>query len=509
VRRIVSDSPLDSTASGQPLARHFTRLFAATLAIVAALLTGGQVVTQLRLKEQINVIKVVRVAALQRTKSQQIAKNALRLTAAETPAEYRAILGDLRTIFEQFNDIHHAVRVGELPGRNIKLTYSDSVRTRYQELEPFYQIIHKTVSALLKKAESADGPATLNAEPELTNLLQYENRFLQRMDAIIQQHNRETLTNLSNMEDMELYLYSFTLLGLVLIGWFILLPTLRKLRQAIEQLVAAENRTATANRKLLSINRILKETRQQLFDATRQQYQQQMDEQKLRTFYLMSGQEEERKRLSRELHDGIGQMLTAIKLQVESLDTSLKKNGQELPNMNPLKSLITQTIQEARNVSNNLMPTVLSDFGLIPALKMLADTQAENSPIEVIFHTNLADVRFDKNTEIGLYRITQEAVSNAIRHAKPHQITIELFEKDNFLHLLVFDDGKGFRTPRQRRQETVRTSQGIHNMQERAALLNGRFKINSAPDKGTKVQVSLPYKPANPAHEYHQTNAGR
>nr|WP_262923876.1 sensor histidine kinase [Spirosoma liriopis] len=223
----------------------------------------------------------------------------------------------------------------------------------------------------------------------------------------------------------------------------------------------------------------------------------------------MAGQEDERKRLSRELHDGLGQMLTAIKLQIEGLEAGLKRAAQQgtsdltahSKNISNLKKLVTQTIQETRTISNNLMPTVLSDFGVIPAIKMLAENDRSET-IDVTFESNLTadDPRLDKNVEIMLYRITQEAISNAVRHAHPSHIHIELIERQNYVHLIVSDDGRGFRPENQRSKLSHQTqdgrapSQGLHNMQERAKLLNGKLKINSVPGKGTKVQVSIPYK---------------
>ncbi|WP_266366895.1 sensor histidine kinase [Tellurirhabdus rosea] len=492
-----------------PSSRRFTRLFGATLIIVAVLLSVGQVVTQVRLERQVDVIRVLRVSALQRHLSQQITKEALHLTQSSDSAEFARSRENLRTIYKQFVSIYLSARAGGIPGSDLRIPYSDSIKARYQAIAPTFNILEKNAQQLIRKAEKAGSARDLNAQQELAMLARYDEPFLKQFDGIIQQTNRETIANTSALQRLELYQYFFTLIVLAVIGWLIIRPAVVRLEQTIRQLIEAENRTATANRKLLSLNRTLKETRQQLFDATRQQYQQQMDEQKLRTSYLLAGQEEERKRLSRELHDGIGQMLTAIKLQIESLETGLQGEGKSVKNIGALKSLVTQTIQEARNVSNNLMPTVLSDFGLIPALKMLADTHGQNSPIEIIFHSTFPDVRFDKNMEVVLYRITQEAVSNAVRHANPHQITIELFEKDAYLHLLVCDDGTGFRVHRNGNPEGSRRSQGLHNMRERAALINAKFRISSAPDKGTKVQVSIPIKIAYPEYEYDQTDAGR
>lgn len=494
-----------------PPSRRFRLFFVATLAIVVILLTVGQIVTQHWLHKRIITIKIVRIAALQRHQSQAIAKKALLLTRPSNGMQFRRNLAELKELASQFEANHRQVREGSLPDELTFVEYSDSLRERYRQILPYFEALRSASSQFIRKADKASGPATLNANPELSILLANEAPFLAHMDGIIQQHNRETLANLTLLKRLDLYLYVFTLMVLLVIGWWILLPALHRLGETIQRLVEAQNQTSITNRKLLSLNRTLKETRQQLFEATRQQYEQQMDEQKLRTSYLMAGQEEERKRLSRDLHDGLGQMLTAIKLQVESLEMAIQ-SGRDPQNMQTLKTLIAQTIQETRNVSDNLMPTVLSDFGLVPGIRMLADSASRNSLIKVRFETSLPDTRLDKNTEIGLYRITQEALSNAIRHARPQHITIDLFEKDEFLHLLVCDDGVGFRVQRTNKNAPSpngRVSQGIQNMQQRAGLINARFRITSAPDKGTKVHISIPFKPVHQEHEYNEANAGR
>ena len=165
------------------------------------------------------------------------------------------------------------------------------------------------------------------------------------------------------------------------------------------------------------------------------------------------------------------------------------------------------------------MPSVLSDFGVIPAIKMLAENDRSET-VDVTFETNLTatDPRLDKNVEIMLYRVTQEAVSNAVRHANPSHIHIELIDRGNSLQLLVTDDGRGFQMPRRqlanghnKSSEAVSPdatmtnrppSQGLHNMQERAKLLNGKFKIHSKPGRGTRVQVSIPH---HLHHAHHDT----
>jgi signal transduction histidine kinase len=207
-------------------------------------------------------------------------------------------------------------------------------------------------------------------------------------------------------------------------------------------------------------------------------------------------------------------MLTAIKLQVESLETRLNNEGVVNSNLSPLKTLITQTIQETRSISNNLMPSVLSDFGLVPGLRMLADNHNrlgtdQQPPLEVTLQADewLADSahRLDKNTEITLYRVCQEAVTNAIRHGKATKIDIHLFEKDQYIHLTVSDNGVGFKTQRLGKEPH---GQGVHNIHERTKLLNGIFKLTSTPGKGTKLKVSIPFHSQLIPHDYDQTNAG-
>ncbi|MGV3560644.1 sensor histidine kinase [Larkinella arboricola] len=492
----------------QPSARHFNRLFLITLVFIAVLITVAEVVTQLQTRREAERVMIIGMASAQRHHSQRIVNKILQLSRPSEHARFQNNLTEIKNLFAEFETNHLHIEQGTVPGYPIMLQNSDSVKIRFQFLKPYYFGFRESVQRIIQEAEQVSSPEEFTSTADLTALLANETPFLENMDAVVQQYTRETLDNVDTTRLIEFTIYLFTLLALVFAGWYILRPAINKFEAVIVQLVEAETRTATTNRKLLSLNRALKETRQQLFDATRQQYQQQMDEQKLRTSYLVAGQEEERKRLSRELHDGIGQMLTAIKLQVESFERSLNGKEKETKSFVVLKDLIAQTIQETRNVSNNLMPTVLSDFGLIPAVKMLADSHDKNSKTDITFHTNLSNVRLDKSVEIGVYRIAQEAVSNALRHAEPTQITIDLFEKDNYLHLIVNDDGKGFRIHRSKKEDTKRPSQGIHNMHERAALINGKFKISSAPDKGTKVQVSIPFKLVQQEYEYTKVNAG-
>ncbi|QMW00280.1 sensor histidine kinase [Spirosoma foliorum] len=516
----MSDSPIDNAKDGSVIPVRFTRLYLTMLIILAVILTAGQGLTQWRFGGIDQELSVVRHTALQRHQSQQIVKQVLQVTDASEQSSFNENVAELRRLFPVFERYHLQTREGRTDDPKIHLIYDDNINRLYEGIRPQFEAFQQSAHRIMR-LQRFDEVKQPDVQASLKLMLANEKPFLEKIDGIVVVCNSDFRAKLSMLRSIELYLYVFTVIALVGIGLLIFRPAARKLKQTFAQLIEAESQTTAANKKLLSANKSLKETRQKLFEATKQQYEQQIDDQKLRTSYLIAGQEEERKRMSRELHDGLGQMLTAIKLQIEGLEAGItraaatEQNGTPSysKNLKTLKSLITQTIQETRTISNNLMPSVLSDFGVVPAIKMLAEHD-RNETLDVTFKTNFtADMpRLDRNIEIMLYRVTQEAVSNAVRHAKPSHIHIELKERGNSLQLTVSDDGKGFQVPRKNQpnelmkpiQENITSttqsatlrppSQGLHNIQERTKLVNGKFKLTSTPGKGTKLQVSVPYQ---------------
>lgn len=511
---ILNDS---NTKDGPAIPVRFTRLYVTLLVVLTLLLTLGQGLTQWRLRAAQDELWIIRYAALQRHQSQQIVKQALQLTDVSQQARFAPAVAELRQVFPTFERYHLQGREGRVDEHDVAIPNSPTVQRLYADIRPEFEAYQHGARRLMLLRQPQDA-ARPDAQQSLKLLLANEKPFLEKIDRIAREYAGELRAKLELLQSIELYLYVFTMLVLAGVGLLIFRPAARRLRETFAQLIEAESRTTAANQKLLSLNKSLKETRQQLFEATKEQYQQQIDEQKMQTSYLVAGQEEERKRLSRELHDGLGQMLTAIKLQIEGLEIGLARatpvdpNGKVTypKNLQILKRLVVQTIQETRTISNNLMPSVLSDFGVIPAIKMLAENDRSET-VDVTFETNLTadDPRLDKNVEIMLYRVTQEAVSNAVRHAGPSHIHIRLMDREDALYLLIVDDGRGFEMPARpmvsglvNGSEVARTdvvtdrrppSQGLHNMQERVKLLNGKFKINSTPGKGTRVQVIIPH----------------
>jgi len=202
-------------------------------------------------------------------------------------------------------------------------------------------------------------------------------------------------------------------------------------------------------------------------------------ERALRTASLLEGEESERNRISRELHDGLGQILTAIKFQAQSLPPSEKRDE--------LMDLLDDAIDEVRRLSYNLMPRVLMDFGLNAALQKLVSQTAERADITIHFDNALdTERRFDEQLEIGIFRIAQEAMNNALKHAEASQIHLALAERDSRLYLTICDNGKGFNL------NALAHQNGLRNMHERAKLLGGTCTIETHQNEGTRIEVALP-----------------
>jgi len=206
---------------------------------------------------------------------------------------------------------------------------------------------------------------------------------------------------------------------------------------------------------------------------------------------VIDGQDQERNRLSRELHDGIGQSLIAIKLQLENAETqnySMMRAG-----IDSAKNMIDITIEEVRRVCNALLPAALDEFGIVSTLRALSSELGSLAGFKAIFENEGSLDRISKKSQIYLYRIAQEALNNITKHARATQVVMKLSRKNNIVTLEVSDNGKGFIFD----PVCFAHRNGLQNMRERTHLLDGEFIINSQPGNGTTIKVSIPYDTGN------------
>jgi PAS domain S-box-containing protein len=215
---------------------------------------------------------------------------------------------------------------------------------------------------------------------------------------------------------------------------------------------------------------------------------------------LMQVQEFERRRIARELHDGIGQALTALKMHLQHAQRLL--GGPEAaPQMGDGVLLAEQALQQVRELSFDLRPSLLDDLGLVSALRWYADRQAQLAGFSVDFAAAGLESRLPPDVEIACFRTAQEALTNVVRHAQARQVRIRLRRDERELHLGVVDDGVGFDVNSAFRRAAYGASLGLLAMQERAELAGGRVRIRSLMGLGTGVHARFPLEATPPAGE--------
>jgi len=209
---------------------------------------------------------------------------------------------------------------------------------------------------------------------------------------------------------------------------------------------------------------------------------------------ITAGQEEERLRLARELHDDTIQAVIALKQRVQLVQKSVKdQNGRQ--SLNELESLAEQTIENLRRLTRALRPIYLEDLGLVTALEMLARETSQTDHLQVEFHQSGQERRLPREVELALYRIAQEAVNNVLHHAKAKRAVLSIIF-DQEIKLEVTDDGVGFVVPKSPTELAPSGHFGLLGMRERADLIGARLEVQSEAGRGTRLSVQL----ANPAH---------
>jgi len=209
--------------------------------------------------------------------------------------------------------------------------------------------------------------------------------------------------------------------------------------------------------------------------------------------FITRGQEEERRRLARELHDDAIQNLIVLTQEIERVQKALTKDvAAASSHLAGLKEKITDIIQDIRRFTHGLRPTYLEDLGLIPALEMLLEKLAQEG-LQTSFESNGAR-RLSSDVELAAFRIAQEALNNAARHAQASHVRLGLDFADDGLTISIEDNGVGFMAP-ERPWELARDGHfGLMGMRERALMFGGHLSIESHPGKGTKVIAFLPYQ---------------
>lgn len=205
---------------------------------------------------------------------------------------------------------------------------------------------------------------------------------------------------------------------------------------------------------------------------------------------VLLAQESERRRVARELHDELGQSLTAIKINLQSSARFKDRPADELNQEN--LEIVEQALQQVRRLATALRPSVLDDLGLVPALRGLCEQSAQRSGFAVHFHPALPESRLGPEVETTCFRIVQESLTNIARHAAAVRVDIDLFHDGDALMLVVRDDGCGFDVAAMQARAQGGASMGVLAMKERAELIGGSLDIQSRPGAGTTLTLRCP-----------------
>lgn len=224
----------------------------------------------------------------------------------------------------------------------------------------------------------------------------------------------------------------------------------------------------------------------QMTQRLRQQQEELGQERIRRLKAMIDSQELERKRVSRELHEGIAQDLAALKFTAGSMCRE-NKNAQVQQTIHEIENLADRMIERIRQISNNLSPTVLGEFGLGAALRFLASETKKEHGIQVTVNTEGLPARITGKLKTYLYRIIQESILNAIRHSEAGMIEVSFSSGDKYLDIIIEDDGKAF-TP----AEIQNPGYGLYNIRERVELLKGTLAVTSENRQGTRISLRIP-----------------
>ncbi len=201
---------------------------------------------------------------------------------------------------------------------------------------------------------------------------------------------------------------------------------------------------------------------------------------------VIEAEEKERIRIAKDLHDGIGQLLSTARVNIAALQGDVAKEDEIL--LKNSLDVLDESIKEVRNISHNMMPVALIEFGLIKAVEVLVARINEANALIIDFqHQGVKESRIEQSTEISLYRIIQEVINNMLKHSEAAKIIIELKKTGNIILLKIQDDGKGFNL------DDIDKSKGIgwKNIYSRISMINGNMDIKSNPNIGTIINIDF------------------
>lgn len=275
-----------------------------------------------------------------------------------------------------------------------------------------------------------------------------------------------------------------------------------RLKSMIGTLTQRTRELAASNRKLKreitqrkSVEKSLRTSERTSGQLLKKSHRMQ-EELRLLSRRLLSVQEEERKRISRELHDVVAQALTGINVRLAMLKTRTTASAKDLhEKIATTQLLVEKSVEIVHRFARDLRPTVLDDLGLIPALQSYLKAHGEATGMEVDLTTFAGVEKLNGGAKTVLYRVVQESLSNVARHAKARRVTVNISDHGGKVCMKIHDDGRGFQMGRIAAAGSGKHL-GLLGMRERVEMVGGTFCVESAPGKQTTVRVEIPHRHA-------------
>ena len=209
---------------------------------------------------------------------------------------------------------------------------------------------------------------------------------------------------------------------------------------------------------------------------------------------MINSQERERKKISRELHDELGQLLTAITLNLRGIEDSLQLdvNDEIMERLSESKQITEKISDKIHDIIYDLRPSILDDMGLIPTLEWYAEKFEKRTGSDVYLQTDNVEQLLYPEIEIIIYRIIQEALTNTAKHADADKVWIAIKKQKSKLKIKIKDDGKGFDVDRLNRVKVGEMGMGLIGIRQRLSSINGTLDIKSKKEKGTSLIIRIP-----------------
>ena len=464
-------------SSAEQVAERLTRYYLAALSIMAILCILGLGVVKSAIGYHKSDSRVLNIAGRQRMLSQQLTKLALLQNSQKQDTDPVYFKQTLETWYANQQQLVDGVLKME---ESYLVKKSRELSDKLRATEAVSQDLYDHFSDLNQKGYT---------DSLMTLIRKRESIYLNQMDEIVFQFDQESRKRVKDLEIIEYIMATVTLLTLLLEIFLVFRPVVKYTRQIILELSESKKELYLSNEKLREVNRHLSITQQEVLNLQETHHNHLRIEDQIRSASLMEGQEEERKRLARELHDGVGQMLTGLNLLVARLKKMSPEDQRFKQRTDEISSHIQEIIRTTRQVSHNVMPDILVDYGLPAAIKAMVEQVSKTAESKVTFTQLGKERRLAPAQEIGLYRITQEAITNALKYAKAEHILTSLNFETTKLVLKIEDNGQGFLTEREPGWQNA----GLDNMRTRAKLLKTDLTLESKIGEGTSITIILDF----------------